>query len=178
VANHARLGISSVWLDMIQGDGGGMSNELKSKVWRCVQGYARVHDFADRWNYLPWEPFDPKKPITFLPYWDPEVAAALKTDAPDILAGAYRQDNRLQAFVFNRSDQNREGVQIKVDAAALGLPKGQTVKATNLKGWEGWGGLELDLPMTWQAAHATGTLTLTIPPHDYRLLLVAPVETK
>ncbi len=175
LSNHGKLGVGSVWLDMIQGDGGGMSNELKSKVWRCVQGYARVHDFADRWNYLKWAPFDPKKPMTFLPYWDPKVAAALKTDAPDVLASAYRQDDRLQVFVFNRSDRRREGVQITVDAAALGLPKERTVQATDRKGW---GGLESDLPMDWKAAGTTGTLTLTIPPHDYRIILIEAQDKK
>jgi hypothetical protein len=143
---------------------------------RAMQGYARLHDYGDQWNYLSWAPFDRAKPMTFYPYWEPAVRAALKTDSPDVLAGAYRQDNRLQVLVFNRSQDRREGVRLRLDAAALGLAfvPGQTLAVTDLKGWGG----KAELPLDWKPQGPAGTLTLTIPPHDYRLLLVAPADTR
>ncbi len=64
-------------------------------------------------------------------------------------------------FVFKRAAETREGVQVRVDPAALGLqlPNGQTASATALKGWE----CRTDLPMTLQPEGAVGTLTLIIP---------------
>lgn len=49
--------------------------------------------------------------MTFYPYWYQAVKAVLKTHWPAILAGAFRQDNRLQVFVFNPTAETREGVQ-------------------------------------------------------------------
>ena len=77
-------------------------------------------------------------------------------------------------FVFNRSAETREGVQVRVDTATLGLrvQDDGAVNATDLKGWS----CKTELPMTWQAKGATGTLTLTIPPHDFRIILIAPAD--
>jgi hypothetical protein len=76
-------------------------------------------------------------------------------------------------YVFDRSKERRTGVQFDVDAAlGLRLPDGQAVSATDLKAWQ----CKEDLALSWQAKGATGTLTLAIPLHDYRMILVAPAE--
>ena len=177
VTNPGKWGIGSAWLSMLARSWNWPeAREKQYMAGRSLQGYARLHDFADGWNYLSWKPFDRGKPMTFYPYWEPAVRAALKTDSPDVLAGAYRQDNRLQVLVFNRSQDRREGVRLRLDAAALGLAfvPGQTLAVTDLKGWE----CKAELPLDWKPEGPAGTLTLTIPPHDYRLLLVAPADTK
>jgi len=59
-------------------------------------------------------------------------------------------------------------------ALGLAFALGQTLTVTDLKGWECKG----ELPLDWKPEGPAGTLTLTIPPHDYRLLLVAPADPK
>lgn len=129
VASPAKWGIGSVWLSMFKGDGSGWRRETWYAAMRSLQGYACLHDLGEQWNYLNWRPFDPSRPMTFYPYWDP---------------------------------------------AALGLqvPGGQTASATDLKGWQ----CKTELPMTGQPEGAAGTLTLTVPPHDYRMILIAPAD--
>jgi hypothetical protein len=136
-----------------------------------------LHDVGDNWGYLSWTPFDPAKAIVFYPYWDPQVAPALKCETPEILTSAHRQDNRLQVLVFNRFDQQRDGIAVRIDAATLGLKveKGQTLTATDLKGFQGWEKTPPpDLPMEWKAAPSatSGTLTVSLRAHDYRIILI------
>lgn len=171
VGNPAgKWGIGTVWLSMFESSRSGWSRETKYAVMRSLQGYSRVHDIADQWSYLKWAPLDPGRLIAFHPYWDPAVSAALKTNSPDVLSSAYFQDNRLLVFVFNRDKAARDGAQVMVDTAALGLRvgAGETVGVTDLAGWE----CKDALPMAWESAGTTGLLTLTIPPHDYRILLI------
>jgi len=52
------------------------------------------------------------------------------------------------------------------------LSNGQTAIATDLNGWE----CKTELPMALQPEGAAGTLTLTVPPHDYRMILIAPAD--
>jgi hypothetical protein len=173
VTNPGKWGIGSVWLSMIARSWNWPEAHDKAYMTgRSLQGYARLHDYADGWNYLSWAPFDRAKAMTFYPYWDPAVQAALATEKTNILVGAYRQDNRLQVIVFNRSKDIQENVTVQIDAAALGLtmPEGTTLQAKDLKGW----GQKKELPMTWQSTGATtGTLAVEIPPHDYRSVLLS-----
>ncbi len=173
VTNPGKWGIGSMWLSMsARGWNWPEARDKQQISVRAVQGYARLHDYGDGWNYFSWEPFDRAKSMTFYPYWDPAVKAALKSDVPNVLAGAYRQDNRLQVFVFNRNKERREGIIVQIDAAALGLtiPEGSTLHVRDLKGWN----QEEALPMNWQTTGAaTGKLSVEIPPHDYRLLLLS-----
>jgi len=170
-----KWGIPTRWLDQ-------MSHALKADAKtshlavRSLQGYCRLHDLGGNWNGLSWAPFDPAQPMVFYPYWEPQVAAALASDTAGILTSAHRQGNRLQVLVFNQSEERRKGVTVTVDAAALGvkLPAGGALKAKDLKGW----GQAQELPMTWQADGAKGTLTVEIPPHDYRLILLEAAPRK
>lgn len=61
-----------------------------------------------------------------------------------------------------------------MDPAALGLqlPNGQTASATDLKGWAP----KTELLMTLQPEGAAGTLTLTSPPQDFRMMLIARAD--
>ncbi len=180
-----KWGVPTRWLDQ-------MSHALKAgaerhMAMRSLQGYCRLHDLGDNWNGLSWAPFDPAKPMTFYPYWDPQVAPALKCETPEILTSAHRQDNRLEVLVFNRFDEPREGIAVRIDAATLGLKveKGQTLTATDLdaggKGFKGWEKIPPpELPMAWTAApgETSGTLTVSLRAHDYRIILIEAQDTK
>ncbi len=161
----------------------GNDQAVEYKGFRSLLGYCRLHDVGDKWDYQSWAPFDPAKPIVFYPYWDPQVAPALKCDTPEILTSAHRQDNRLQILVFNRFDQQRDGIAVRIDAATLGLKveKGQTLTATDLKGFQGWEKIPPpDLPMEWKAApgETSGTLTVSLRRHDYRMILIETHDNK
>ena len=156
---------------------------MKYRAFRSLQGYTRLHDVVDNWGYLSWAPFDPAEPITFYPYSDPQVAPALKCDTPDILTSAHRQDNRLQVLVFNRFDQQRDGIAVRIDAATLGLKveKGQKLTAANLPEWKGWEKIPPPvLPMEWKAVpgETNGALTVSLRAHDYRLILIEVQDNK
>lgn len=168
-----KWGIPTRWLDQFAlGD----DREVQYKGFRSLLGYCRLHDISDNWGLGSWAPFDPAKPITFYPYWDPQVTPTLKCETPEILTSAHRQDNRLQVLVFNRFDKPRDGMAVRVDAATLGLKvaEGQTLTATDLKGFGGSGDPKPDLPMAWAAApgETSGTLTVSLRAHDYRLVLL------
>ncbi|MCY3024472.1 MAG: hypothetical protein NTW87_36315, partial [Planctomycetota bacterium] len=175
-----KWGIPTRWLDQFAL---GNDEAVKYKGFRSLFGYTRLHDVGDQWNYLSWKPFDPAKPMTFYPYWDPQVAPALKCDTPDILTSAHRQDNRLQVLVFNRFDQQRDGIAVRIDAATLGLKveNGQMLTATSLPEWNGWQKIPPPvLPMEWKAAPGatSGTLTVSLRTHDYRQILIEVQDSK
>jgi len=181
-----KLGIPTMWLDMFSRGYAWPEEQIDRHylAGRSLVGYGRLHDFNERWGLIRRHasPFNRAQPTVFLPYWDPRVAAALQVDTDGIMAGGYRQGDRLEVLVFNRTDEPRTGVTVRVDAKALGLvrPAGTTLTATAVDGWLGGdgkrGGVTPDLSMSWQPADDTGTLTLSLAPHDARSVVLQAGE--
>ncbi|MCC6580247.1 MAG: hypothetical protein IT440_07370 [Phycisphaeraceae bacterium] len=146
-------------------------------------GYLQLHDNGASTYaiYMDWRGIDVNRKADFLPYWDDQVAAALTTEAANVFASAWRQDNQLMVIVFNRNDTSQNHVTIAVDPAALGITGGngfvvsdlQTKKAdVDEAAWL----VELNNPgVAALSSQNDGRLlhiTLDIRQHDYRLLRI------
>ncbi|MFG0247710.1 MAG: glycoside hydrolase domain-containing protein, partial [Phycisphaeraceae bacterium JB051] len=165
LCNPSKLGVASVWLDMFKSDWNWPDNpDEKYMAMRSLQGYSLIHDIAEKWHYVDWGALDPQSAMTFYPYWDADVSAGLSCADPNVLVSAHKQGNDIQLIIFNRFDQQQQGLQVQVDFPALGIPVPATpVQVTAVEGWHGnLHPSDLLMPMTWQA-NATGvTITLTV----------------
>jgi hypothetical protein len=144
---------------------------------RDTMGYMMLHDIeAAAYRCIDWRSLDLKHKADFLPYWDPAVNSALRTGKAEVLASAYRQDNKLLLVVFNRSNEKQTGLKVTLDPAALGLtqPTGRAWSVQDVQPAGKRDLADLNWPlegaMTSQPEGVNMAVLLDIAPHDYRLL--------
>jgi hypothetical protein len=119
--NPAKWGVAVNYLKMIQVMGT-FHLERKCRLqFRNMTGYYMLHDAEPAtYHYCNWDGIDLKRPAEFLPYWDPQVGAALQADKPDVVVSAWRQDGALRVLVFNLGKDDCD-VAVRADLPALGL---------------------------------------------------------
>jgi hypothetical protein len=136
---------------------------------RDTGGWFMLHDChgLHHWIY-DWSGLDITRRADFLPYWAPEVSAALSTGKQEVYASAWRQDNALRVIVFNRNSVEQKNITLKIDPKALGISplQGQRfiVKSVGV-GHE-------PVEITHQVAGKLITTSIDVGARDYRLLRV------
>jgi len=99
---------------------------------RDVIGWFMLHDVEHPGGCgisLNWAGLDLKRPARFLPYWQPGVAAALKTSPAEVYASGWLQDGALRVVVYNRNSDTATA-ELDIDLAALGIENGVPMSVT------------------------------------------------
>lgn len=174
VGNPAKWGFTSQWLTMLNR----VPQNKIPPVFRSAAGTFWLHGAGPQFGHtFSWAPLDPERPMTFLPYWDPDVAAHLGADRADVAVSAYRQRDKLMLFAYNRGDEAAEGVELRVDLESLGVEPADAsrVAVSLVNEGENWWGHPEGETVAWRSASTGGgTLTLMIPPHNFRTVAITP----
>jgi hypothetical protein len=113
-----KWGFQMTQLDMH--DASGMNEQEREAMFDNIRGWYLLHDVMQHTGITRYEGIDVDRKAIFLPYWDPDVAAALTPGADHAYASAYLQDNGLAIVVVNDADEERT-IPVAVAPAALGM---------------------------------------------------------
>jgi hypothetical protein len=113
-----KWGFQMTQLDMR--DKAGMNEQQREAMNNNIRGWYLLHDVMQQAGLTRYEGIDIDRKAVFLPYWDPDVAAALAPGVDNAYASAYLQDNGLAIVVVNDVDQART-IPVTVAPAKLGI---------------------------------------------------------
>ncbi|MCC6580244.1 MAG: hypothetical protein IT440_07355 [Phycisphaeraceae bacterium] len=173
-----KWGVPVLFMDRVAGDWKPMHLSVETRhAFRDMIGWEMLHDSEGCTYHVGWPGgLALARKADFLTYWDPKVSSALKSDRPDILVSAWRQDQGLMLLPFNNSAEDVRNCVVKVDLRALGAAPtaGTSPLVIDVEA----GAPETELRGAGKGAFdyiVTGdivTITIDIKPRNYRILSV------